>query len=107
MKKTRSSTKILIGFVLVVAGAYFGYGFVSGLMVDRMKFAPLAPGSVNLVGVDTRAGYYVIVANQVAQLVRGSMGEFKPGEHQETDDSQKKRVPIREMLKSLQGDAEA
>jgi hypothetical protein len=106
MKKTLSSTKIAIGFFVVMAGAYFGWGFVSGLLIESKKFAPIPPGNVNIVGVDTRAGYYIIVANQIAQLVRGNVGEFKPGEHTESEEG-KKRVPIREMLQSMQGDEKA
>lgn len=104
MRKTRSSTKIALAFAALAAAAYFGYGFISGLIVDSKKFAPIPPGEFNLVGVDTSKGYYIIVANQVAQLVRGSAGEFRAGEHDESESpSEKKRVPIREMLQSLQG----
>ncbi len=108
MRKTRSSTKIAIAFVVLAAGAYFGYGFVSGWIIERKTFEPIEPGEVNLVGVDVKAGYYIVVANQVAQLLRGSAGEFEAGSHEEGgDDTQKKRVPIREMLRALQGDEDA
>jgi hypothetical protein len=108
MKKTRSSTKIAIAFVVLAAGAYFGYGFVSGWIVDRKVFPPIEPGQVNLVGVDTSKGYHIIVANQVAQLVLGSAGEFEASDHSEgREDAAKKRVPIRDLLRSLQGNEEA
>lgn len=105
----RSSTKIAIAFALVVAGGYFGYGAISGWMVNRIKFDPIKPGSVNIVGVDTSKGYYIVVANQIAQLVRGEVGQFQAGEHDESasSDSEKKRVPIRELLQALQGNEEA
>lgn len=109
MKKTRSSTRIAIAFALVVAAAYFGYGFISSWMVDRQKFAPIKPGNVNIVGVDTSKGYYIVVANQIAQLVRGNVGQFQAADHDEaaSEASEKKRVPVREMLQSLQGDEKA
>jgi hypothetical protein len=109
MKKTRSSTKIAIGFVLVAALLYFGYGFVTGWIVNRKVFPPVAPSNVNLVGVDTSAGYYIVVANQIAQLYRGEIGEFEAGASESGGavESTKKRVPIREMLQSMQGDEEA
>lgn len=102
----RSSTKIAIAFAALVGGGYVGYDVVSGWMVNRIEFAPIKPGNVNIVGVDTSAGYYIVVANQIAQLVRGQSGEFGPGEHDESasSDAEKKRVPIRELLESLQGD---
>lgn len=109
MKKTRSSTRIAIAFALVVAAAYFGYGFISSWMVDRQKFAPIKPGNVNIVGVDTSKGYYIVVANQIAQLVRGNVGQFQAADHDETasETTEKKRVPVREMLQSLKGDEKA
>src|SRR6185503_6852569 len=89
MNKTRSSTKIALAFVAVAAVAYFGYGLVSGWMVNRKVFTPIKPGNVNIVGVDTGAGYYIVVANQIAQLVRGQTGEFQPGSHEEIDSEKK------------------
>jgi hypothetical protein len=108
MRHTLSSTKIAIGFVVVVAVTWFGWKFITGWMINRIEFVPIAPGSVNLVGVDTSAGYYIVVANETAKLVRGDIGEFKPGEHEESGEGgEKRRVPIREMLRSLQGDEKA
>jgi hypothetical protein len=107
MKKTRSSTKIAIAFALLAAAAYFGYGFVSGWLINRKEFAAIPPGDINIVGVDTSAGYYIIVANQVAQLVRGEAGQFEAAAPEEIATAEKKRVPIRELLQSLQGDKNA
>lgn len=105
----RSSTKIAVAFAALVGGGYFGYGLVSGYLVERMQFDPIKPGNVNIVGVDTSKGYYIVVANQIAQLVRGEVGNFQGPEHDESasSDSEKKRVPIRELLQSLQGDEKA
>ncbi len=107
--KFRASTKIAVGFVALVALLYFGYGYLAGWMIDGKSFAPIKPSSVNIIGVDTRAGYYVVVANQVAQLIRGEQGSFDAPAERSTEgtDGEKKRVPIREMLRSLQGDEKA
>lgn len=103
------STKILIGAAIVGAVGYFSYDRITNAMIMNEKFAPLAPSAVNIVGVDTSKGYYILVANQMAQLVLGEFtGEFAAPDKSESGDSDKKRrIPIREMLASLNGDVNA
>ncbi len=107
--KLHREHKIAIGFVALFAGAYFGYQAYAAYAIDRVQFAPLKPSRVNIIGVDTSAGYRIIVANQVAQLVQGGTDEFGAPDFSETDSNsnQKRRVPLREMLRALQGDEEA
>jgi len=105
----RKSTKIALGFALIAGGGYYGYQFISDQMIMNQKFVPLAPSDVNLVGVDTGAGYRIIVANYIAQLVETS-GGFEGNDSDTggaTEGAIKKRVPIREMLNTLKGDAKA
>lgn len=104
--KMRSSTKIAIAFAALMGGGYYGYKAISGYLLDRIKFDPIKPGNVNIVGVDTSKGYYIVVANQIAQLVMGEIGNFQAGDPDESasSDSERKRVPIHDLLKSLQGD---
>lgn len=106
-KKLRPATKIGIGALVIVVGLLAGYRYYNVWRVSGLSFEPIAPARVNLVGVDTGAGYYIVVANNMAQLVRGS----NPGaKHEESydpgssaQDAEKKRVPMRELLESLQG----
>lgn len=107
--KIRASTKISIGFIVFLAAVFGGRWLYGEYRFGGVHFAPLAPKNVNLVGVDTRAGYYVIVANQVAQLVLGQQPGFAaPEESSRTEETgAKKRIPIREMLQALQGNARA
>lgn len=74
-----------------------------------MTFEPIQPGNVNIVGVDVGKGFRIIVANQIAQLVErdANNNDEANADHAQTDDSNKKRVPIREMLQSLQGNEAA
>lgn len=104
------STKILIGAVVVMGLGWFGYNQITGAMILNEKFTPIKPDRVNIVGIDTSAGYYIIVANQVAQLVLGERSKnFEAPEHGSSggDAEKKRRVPIRELLLSLEGDEKA
>jgi hypothetical protein len=105
--KIRSSTKIAIGFVAVLALSWFGYRFVTGRMIDGAVFNEIPPGRVSIVGIDAGAGFRIIVANQVAQLLemQGGPGLARPEVGQE--EGEKKRIPLREMLQTLTGDEEA
>lgn len=108
MKKLRSSTKIAIGFALVVLIGYGGYVKITDAMIMNQNFTPLAPGEINVIGVNTGAGYRVIVSNELAQLVV-TQGGFQAGDIDDpsADGAIKKRIPLREMLQTLQGDGKA
>lgn len=73
------------------------------------KFDAVVPGNTNIVGVDTGAGYRIIVANEVAQLVQASdrFGSSETDAGGATEGAIKKRIPIRELLQSLQGNSKA
>lgn len=107
--KIRTSTKIAIGFGLVIAGGYFGTGFISAQMIDHEHFIEIMPGDVNIVGVDPAAGYRVVVANQMATLVQtqDGFGGKETDDGGATEGAIKKRLPIREMLGTLKGDTKA
>lgn len=101
----RSSTKIVIGAAVVAGMGYLGLVTIPGYLVMREKFSPLAPGTVNVVGVNTRlGGYHIVVANQVAQLVVGKAGNLEAPDPQAVSSSERKRVPLRDMIRALQGD---
>ena len=108
--QSRASTKIVIGFVALVALGYFGYNFYENRAIGNLKYAPLEPGVVNLVGVDTaKGGYHIVVANRIAQLVQTANGAFEAqgqdpsqGGGGDDSDAQKKKVPLMEMIQTLQ-----
>lgn len=108
--KIHTPTKIAIGFAVLVVGGYFAYESYSAKAVDGIKFPEIKPGKVTLLGVNAGQGYRIIVANQVAQLVEGGAEAFGPGEMsnpEASDTGQKRRIPLKEMLQTLQGDEEA
>lgn len=107
--KIRSSTKIVIGFAMLTALGMAGYHYTMRMAIQNAHFDPVVPGQVNLVGVDAGAGYRIIVANQMAQLVQASQ-DFGGKESEDsgaTEGAIKKRIPIREMLAVLRGDEKA
>ena len=75
-------------------------------MLRNEHFSPVAPGRVNLVGINPGAGYQIIIANDVAQLIvsQGGFGAKETEAGGATEGSIKKRVPMREMLGVLRGD---
>jgi hypothetical protein len=107
--KIRSSTKIVIGFAVLTALGLSGYHYTMRVAIQNARFDPVVPGEVNLVGVDAGAGYRIIVANQMAQLVQASQdfGSKETEDSGATEGAIKKRIPIREMLAVLRGDEKA
>jgi len=110
--KIRSSTKITIGFVVLVTLGYGGYQFAMQKAIEGEHFDPVVPGNVNLVGIDPGAGYKIIVANFVAQLIEGGSAGFGGNDNDAggggaTEGAIKKRIPIKEMLAVLRGDESA
>ena len=107
----RSSTKIAIGFVVILAGGYFGWKWVTGWIIGGKHFDALAPSYVNIVGIEPKKGFRIQVSNGIAQLIQGGSSSFS-GENagpdaKEEETGDKKRIPIREMLQSMAGDSEA
>lgn len=107
--KLRSSTKIFIGFAALLGGGYFAYQAITYQMIMTTNFQPIKPGNVNIVGLDAGAGYRIVVANQIAQLVQssGGFGSSETSEGGATEGAIKKRLPIKELLQTLQGNTEA
>lgn len=109
--RMRSSIKIAIGFLVVTIGGWFAYNAITDQIVGRMKFDTLAPGDrFNLVGIAGGRGYHIRVANRMAQLVEGENIEFDAqggGDEDREQGDMRRRIPVRELLQSLQGDEKA
>jgi hypothetical protein len=106
-KRFTASYKIAIGFAALALLAVYGYRYANDYLLGREHFPRLVPGSVNVLGVDTSKGYRIIVQNQTAKLVYGNADKFGPGEMDPGGgggDVQKKFIPIKELLKGMQGD---
>lgn len=107
------SFQIAIAFVVLVLGVYFGYQAYASRVIDGKKFSEIEPGKVTLLGVDAGGqGYKIIVSNEIAQLVQVSSDKFDApdqgvGGDDESDATDKRHVPLKEMIQSLQGDTKA
>jgi len=111
-RRMRSSTKIAIGFVVLVFGCWGGYRLWSNVMVGRIHYPPIQPKLVNLIAINPGAGYRILVANGIAQLaeIAGGSEFHAPDQERESDRADvvgAKKIPIRELLQSLQGNEKA
>jgi len=106
--KIRASSKIAIVFVVLVAAFWFGWKTYTERTVMTIHFPPIKPDKVSIVGIETGRGYRILVANQAAQLIQGGREDFDGNKNpDQLDETNKKRVPIREMLQAMQGDEKA
>ncbi|HWD40771.1 MAG TPA: hypothetical protein VG944_18125 [Fimbriimonas sp.] len=114
MFKMRSSTKIFLIFCATVSVGWIGFNKIEDAMIMGQKFDPIAPGVINIVGINP-VGYRVITANRVAQLVISNstgMGTDQSSNESEEggDDSGgavKKKISVKDMLGVLQGNSES
>jgi hypothetical protein len=115
--KLRNSTKIAIGFLVLVVGVWFAYDRISASIVMNTKFPLLKPGRVNLVGIDlvgsqSESSYRIQVSNQIAQLVEAKDAKFEGQDDPATEGGvtagvDAKRIPVDDMLRAMQGDTVA
>jgi hypothetical protein len=107
--KVLKSTQIAIGALLLGIGAVSGYRFYSDSQLNSFNPPPLKPGKLNIVGIQSKA-YGIRISNDVAQLVERKGSSFDPGSKEDAGPMSgvdAKRIPMRELLQSLQGNKEA
>lgn len=106
--KFRGSHKFVIGVVAIVLAVWGGWQAYAWYRLKGVVIDTIEPGQVNIVAISPAAGYKIIVANQIAYLgkVEGDFGEEEI-EATAEDVSNKSRLPLRELLQTLQGDEEA
>lgn len=102
----------MLGFVVLVAASYGAWQGYAWFQLNSFTMRILPVKQVNLVALDPKAGYRIIVANQIAQVVERKAGDdLKSGVsddqlNSETDESAR-RLPVKDLLMSLQGNNEA
>ncbi|MHB8634849.1 MAG: hypothetical protein ACYC96_00080 [Fimbriimonadaceae bacterium] len=110
--KLRSSTKLVLGAVVLGGLVWGGWTYGVGAYVLSKHFALLKPGKFSLIGLKTGHGFTIQVSNRVAHLVESKDTDFRAAaddqaEAAQTEGAAKKRLPIKEMMASLQGDEAA
>ncbi len=114
MRFSRGARNFSIGFVALVGGGFAAWQGFAAMQLNGFVMRQLPVTRVNLIAVDPAAGYRIIVANQIAQVV-----ETRPGEDmqagtsdediQESDvsDGERRRLPVKDLLGAMQGDLDA
>ncbi len=103
--KIKSSIKVALVVLGTSAVAFFGYRGYSLLRLKDVVLTPINPGRISLVAINAEGKYKIVVANQLAQLVESS-GSVEDARSNRTA-LNSKRLPIRELVQSLELDDEA
>ncbi len=106
--KLQGSHKFVAAVVAVILLVWLGYNGYAAYRLSGVVIDTIEPGRVNIVAVSPAAGYKIIVANQIAYLARVE-GDLEAGDMDASSDSssEKSRLPLRELLETLQGDEAA
>lgn len=103
----KSSIKVALIVAAVFAVGYGGFWAVGEAQLKNFNPDPIEPGNVTLIALNPKLGFRVRVANSVAQLVQTSANDqgFQSSEKNDSEDA--RRIPIKELLESLQGNEES
>jgi hypothetical protein len=98
--KTATMILTVAGVATAIVGGLWAVGEVE---LSKFKVRPIKPGKVTFVAINTDLGFDVRVANSVAQLVQVDKRSdgFQSNSQEGGEDA--RRIPIRELLESLQG----
>lgn len=102
--KWNASLKAALTGCAALTLMFLGWRAYNTAQLAGFNPTPVIPGRVTLLGIDTSAGYRIVVANDVAQLADAESGRDRSGNEEAKN---LRRIPIREFLKSLTGDADS
>lgn len=105
--KVRPSTKIAIGFVTLLAAGYGGTKLYTAVRLGGVKLDPIPSEELCLVAISKEAKVKILSVNRMVQVVEAS-DEFRAGGSDTggaDTGSIKSRVPMKELLGILNGDA--
>lgn len=104
MPKLNPAVKMTIVAVALGAIVYAGFKSWGYIALAGYEPTPVKPGAVNLIAFETGNGIAVRVANRIAQIVETEDTELTSASNSKSGPA--KRLPIKELLGSLQGDEE-
>lgn len=108
MKKSRSSAVFVGATLLLIGLVWAALWLMPRLALSGFNPVPVKPGRIDLIAVHPESGYRIVVSNGIAHLVEfsGSTKDFDvPDDTKNTENAA--RLPIRETLQALQGQADA
>ena len=106
--KNISSIKVAIIGLSILAAVWGGWWLYAEWRLSGYELATIPPGEVNLVAISPKAGYKIIVSNQIAYLAEVGV-DADTGAMEAGSDSlaNAPRLPLKELLQTLQGNEEA
>lgn len=109
MMMKRASTKIAIGFIALGLLGFGGSKAYTKYRLQSVELTPINTTEFCLLAIEKNAGVSVLVANRMAQLVELEGGFENVGSSEEgaQGGSIKRRIPVKELLRILDGDGTA
>ena len=105
--KIQGSHKVAITVVSIILIVWLSWTAYANFRLQGVVLSPIKPGRVNVVAISPRAGYRIVVANQIAYLAEVDVDADGSMEMGSDSLSNKSRLPLRELLQTLQGDESA
>jgi len=101
----RSSHKVAIFGFSGILLVWLSWNAYANAKLRGITLDPIEPGRVNIIAISPEAGYCIVVANQIAFLVEVPEGTVCGNMEMGVDSlSTRTRLPLRELLETLQGD---
>jgi cytochrome c551/c552 len=104
----KPATKVMLVSAAAIAAVFGGLWGVGEYQLYKFDPKPIAPGNVTLIAMNPDLGFAIRVSNSVAQLIqvdKAGAGFGSDDRQSSTEDA--RRIPMKELLQSLQGDEEA
>ena len=106
--KIQGSWRFILFVLSVIVLCWAGWKGYSAYQLRDVKLTPIKPGAVNIVAISPRAGYRIIVANEIAYLAKTDQsGGDEKANYDNEGVANASRLPLRELLQTLQGDEKA
>jgi hypothetical protein len=104
----QGSTKFIAVVLVGIVAVWAGFKIYANVRLSGIELTPIEPGRINIVAISPAVGYKIVVANQIAYLakVEGGLevGSMDSGSENLSGAS---RLPLRELIQTLQGDEAA
>lgn len=101
----KPATKVMLTSAIAIAAIFGGLWGFGEVQLSQFNPKPIVPGKVTLIAMNTDLGFAIRVSNSVAQLIQvDKAGADFGGDDRQSSEEDARRIPMRELLQSLQGD---